>query len=243
MTLHASYATAVSADLPPEDPNRPRVFAMRASLNHGMSGNGSQKDCPDPAIEQYSEEDDDDSWQDVLPEKPRGPQAVLYIGNLKRDVEGESLTRFIAARADRFQKKVKVFKYTIFPKETRAAARIFVNESAKDLFCTKGFLPRPLYARPWDFNLYANDANDSGKKSQPSETHETNSVAPNPSASQGSSHTPAGPKSQGKRQRSTPTLDGEMNPKRPRSSRQDGNYDGDTQGERSSTPVTSSEES
>ena len=99
------------------------------------------------------EDDNEDSglWELVCSAKPTGKRKVLFVGNLRSDTTTEKLSQFVTTRASSAETQVKIHECKIFRKEARSSARLVLNSKTAALVNSKGFWPRPVYSRQWNF--------------------------------------------------------------------------------------------
>ena len=92
--------------------------------------------------------------------KPSLKKAVLFLGNLKPNIQEDELRSFIVQRAASTSVELSICDCRIFPKVDSSSARIVVNDKCSSLLKCRDFWPRPLYCRPWNFEKYAATSSD-----------------------------------------------------------------------------------
>ena len=102
-------------------------------------------------------EESSDFWQLVSKHKPTRKKKVMYIGALVKDCTSRKLQDFVERRASATGLTVpKIYDIHMFEKNDHSCARMIVDAASATTVTTRNFWPRPLYARPWNFEKYAN---------------------------------------------------------------------------------------
>ena len=112
-------------------------------------------------LSKFEESPEDNSWESVTSRKPSPKKAVLFLGNLKANIQEDELRSFIVQRAASTSVDLFIYDCRIFPKVDSSSARIVVNDKCSSLLKRRDFWPRPLYCRPWNFEKYATTSSDS----------------------------------------------------------------------------------
>ena len=116
-------------------------------------------------LSKFEESPEDNSWESVTSRKPSPKKAVLFLGNLKANIQEDELRSFIVQRAASTSVELSIYDCRIFPKVDSSSARIVVNDKCSSLLKRRDFWPRPLYCRPCNFEKYATTSSDSEKGS------------------------------------------------------------------------------
>lgn len=101
-------------------------------------------------------DDEDGDWQFVCSKKPSPPKAVLFVGNLPKNMTEERLRKFVLTRSEKAGVSTEVFSCKIFSKQDLefSSARLVFTKSSYNVVAHKVFWHRPVYVRDWDFNKY-----------------------------------------------------------------------------------------
>ena len=84
------------------------------------------------------------------------PEHILFVGNLRNDMQEEDFKTFITKRCLSAGVSVVVHSVKLFSKSDNMSARVIISADGAKLVKSHVFWPAPVYCRAWSFDKYQN---------------------------------------------------------------------------------------
>jgi len=156
-SIDASDQPSLLQDSPPLEGDRKNETSKTSLPRSTVAGRShtTRSSLPEWDGDSHAETNSE-IWQLVCDQKPTRKKKVFYIGSLAKDCTAQKLQDFVERRASATGLTVpKLYNITMFEKNDHKCARMIIDAASATTISTRNFWPRPLYARSWNFEKYA----------------------------------------------------------------------------------------